>query len=87
MEPEHLGQLQKEVENDICKEVKNYQNEIANAKFKIWPELVSSFNKGLASGSIAAVALNMIGGAGYTLVYATHTGSDATFANNFEKQS
>lgn len=68
MEPEHLGQLQKEVENDICKEVKNYQNEIANAKFKIWPELVSSFNKGLASGSIAAVALNMIGGAGYTLV-------------------
>lgn len=67
IEPEHLGQLQRKVEYAVSKEVKKYQNEIANAKSKIWPNLASSFTKSLASGGIAAVAFNMIVGAGYTL--------------------
>lgn len=64
---EHLYYLQREVSFAISKEVALFQNELAGAKFNIWPNLVSSLNKSLATGSAAAVGFNLFGGAGYTL--------------------
>ncbi|MFT4925110.1 MAG: hypothetical protein ACI8WB_001200 [Phenylobacterium sp.] len=62
MGPEHLIQIQKELTFNIEKEVKEFKNEIANARDKIWPQFVSSLNKNLAAGGVAAITLNSFGG-------------------------
>ncbi len=67
LDPDNLLHIQEETRHAIAKEATEFKNEMANAKSKIWPNLVASLNKGMATGGVAAVAFNMIGGAGYTL--------------------
>jgi hypothetical protein len=67
LRPESLQLILSETRQAILKEVKAYQTEVARARDRIWPNLVSSLGKSLATGSVAAVAFNYIGGPGYIL--------------------
>ena len=65
---ENLELIQRELQLSIKDDLKEFSNEVNNAKAKIWPTLVSTMNLGLATGGVSAVTFNAIGGAGYTLV-------------------
>ena len=65
--PERLHQMQVDVVRSVAQEVRHFQNAVTGARDKVWPNLVASLNKSLATGGLAAVACNLIGGPGYIL--------------------
>ncbi|MBM4036641.1 MAG: hypothetical protein FJ291_33310 [Planctomycetes bacterium] len=65
--PERLHQLLLEMRREVTREASDYQNELAKARDKVWPQLVASLGKGLASGGLAAVSFNFIAGPGFVL--------------------
>jgi len=68
VKPERLHQLLLEKSLVVTEKVKEYENELAKSRDKIWPNFVSSLNKTLAAGGIAgAISFQYIGGPGSVL--------------------
>lgn len=58
--PDELLKCQREIESDLEKELADYNNSLASARDTLWPQLVGTATKGLGSGGLAAVALQLI---------------------------
>lgn len=74
-EPEDLLAAGREVQQALRKDLREYRAEIGSTRDKLWPTLVGSLTPTLASGSVAAVAMNFIGGPGYALAASVLAGS------------
>ncbi|SIR37186.1 hypothetical protein SAMN05421829_1144 [Aromatoleum tolulyticum] len=64
-----------EVQQQIRTDLRGYRAELAATRDKLWPTLVGSMNSNIAAGSVAAVAMNFIGGPGYALAASILAGS------------
>lgn len=74
-EPDDLLAAGREVQQALRNDLRQYRAEIGSARDKLWPTLVGSLTPTLASGSVAAVAMNFIGGPGYALAASVLAGS------------
>lgn len=74
-EVEDLVAASREIQYGLRGELRAYRAEIAATRDKLWPALVTSVTSGVSSGSIAAVAMNFIGGPGYALASSILVGS------------
>ena len=66
-------QVQQSIHNDL----RTYNAELAATRDRLWPTLVNALSANLAGGSVAAVAMNYIGGPGYALAASVVAGSMA----------
>lgn len=57
----------REVQQSIEGDLRTYRSEITAIRDRIWPTLVTALTQTLTTGSLAAVAMNYIGGPGYAL--------------------
>lgn len=64
-----------EIQQQIRTDLRSYRAEISATRDKLWPTIVGSLNSNLAAGSVAAVAMNYIGGPGYALATSVVAGS------------
>lgn len=64
-----------EVQQQIRTDLRGFRAELTATRDKLWPTLVGSVNSNLAAGSVAAVAMNFIGGPGYALAASILAGS------------
>ncbi|TXT28897.1 MAG: hypothetical protein FD131_2840 [Rhodocyclaceae bacterium] len=64
-----------EVQQQIRTDLRGYRAELAATRDKLWPTLVGSMSSNIAAGSVAAVAMNFIGGPGYALAASILAGS------------
>jgi hypothetical protein len=74
-DPEDLLAAGREVQQALRNDLRQYRAEISSTRDKLWPTLVGSLTPTLSSGSIAAVAMNFIGGPGYALAASVLAGS------------
>lgn len=58
--PDELVKAKTEIENEIKKELTDYKAALASARDTLWPQFVDTLTKGLGSGGIAAVALQLL---------------------------
>ena len=82
--PEDLHHATQEVKSAIRKELRTYQADMTGVRDKLWPNLVASLNKSLASGGVAAVAMNYIGGPGHALAASIVAGSLAILKSTLD---
>ncbi len=64
-----------EVQHQIRSDLRGYRAELQATRDKLWPTLVGSVSSNIAAGSVAAVAMNFIGGPGYALAASILAGS------------
>jgi len=64
-----------DVQQSIRSDLRTYRAEIAATRDRLWPTLVTALSANLAGGSVAAVAMNYIGGPGYALAASVVAGS------------
>lgn len=83
-EVEDLLRASREVQQSIRGDLRMYRAEIAAARDKIWPTLVTSLSTNLAGGSVAAVAMNFIGGPGYALATSVLAGALALLKGSLD---
>lgn len=76
-EAEDLLAASQEVQQQIRTDLRTYRAELEAIRNKVWPVLIGSINTNLAAGSVAAVAMNYIGGPGHALVSSIVAGSMA----------
>jgi len=65
----------REVQQSIHSDLRTYRAELAATRDRLWPTLVTALSANLAGGSVAAVAMNYIGGPGYALAASVVAGS------------
>jgi hypothetical protein len=66
-DPENMLLAQRELQSSLQKQLRSYRADLANARTKIWPHLVSSLTIAAPTGSLAAIAFSHIGSPGYAL--------------------
>ena len=64
---EELVAASKEIETALRRELRAYRTELTATRDRLWPQLIGSMAGSLAPGSVAAVAMNYIGGPGHAL--------------------
>jgi hypothetical protein len=64
---DELMAASKEVEANLRRELRSYRTDLAGTRDRLWPQLAGSMASALAPGSVAAVAMNYIGGPGHAL--------------------
>lgn len=80
IQPETLSLVQAELRSTVSSELKSFRDAVSAARDKIWPSMVSSLNNSLATGGVAAVGFNLIGGPGQVLA-ASIAAASLTFLN------
>ncbi|HEX7333461.1 MAG TPA: hypothetical protein VF290_18295 [Pyrinomonadaceae bacterium] len=72
---EDLLVASREIQQSIRSDLRMYRAEVAATRDRLWPTLVTALSANLAGGSVAAVAMNYIGGPGYALAASVVAGS------------
>lgn len=72
---EDLLVASREIQQSIRSDLRTYRAEVAATRDRLWPTLVTALSANLAGGSVAAVAMNYIGGPGYALAASVVAGS------------